>query len=366
MRTIHVNLAHRSYPIYFGSGLVDQIGALYTNHKLGRQAAIITDQTVHALYANRIKAQLESAQIETTLITLPPGEETKSLSIADRVYEQLLHARLERSSTIIALGGGVIGDLAGFIAATYLRGVNFVQMPTTLMAQVDSSIGGKTGINHRLGKNLIGAFYQPQFVLIDPSVLSTLLEREFWSGMSEVIKYSLIQDAQLFSEIKNALDQNKIMHESAFLSQVIPRCCEIKATITSTDERETGLRRILNFGHTIGHALEAASQFSLKHGEAVAWGMIGAAWLSHRKKRLAYTEMEEIIGVLKKFPKPALADISSEAIMEYIYRDKKVQDKKVQFVLLSRIGEAIIWPDISDADLREALHYLRSLSSSRP
>jgi 3-dehydroquinate synthase len=367
MRQIQVSLGERSYPIYLGLGSLDQIGSRYADHKLGHRVAIITDKNVGALYGERVQARLAAIGIESALITLPDGEETKNLAITEDVYAQLIQLKLERSSTIIALGGGVIGDLAGFIAATYLRGISFVQVPTTLMAQVDSSIGGKTGVNHRLGKNLIGAFHQPEFVLIDSTLLRTLPERELWSGLSEVIKYGLIRDGALFQELEQGLDatHSSLLDNTNWFSQIIERCCEIKAQITSEDEKENGVRRFLNFGHTIGHALEAASQFELKHGEAVAWGMMGAVWLSCKKKYLDKSELEQVISCLKKIPKPSISQYAPRIILEYLYRDKKASDGQIQFVLIKRIGEAFVCQEINEAELRETLQYLQSLPSER-
>jgi 3-dehydroquinate synthase len=365
METIHVDLGERSYPIYIQPSALQQLSILVQRHQLGRQAALITDENVERLYGDQALISLRSTGMRTTLISVPAGEGQKSLATMDLIFEQLIDAGLDRTSTVIALGGGVIGDLAGFVAATYLRGINLVQVPTTLMAQVDSSIGGKTGVNHRLGKNLIGAFYQPKFVLIDPLLLQTLPEREFWSGFSEVMKYGLIRDAEFFSTLEETTLDRSLLQDTEMLSNVIESCCEIKAAITARDEKETDLRRILNFGHTIGHALEAVSQFELRHGEAVAWGMMAAAWLSHTKDYLEPNEMERIIRMLGKIPKPIIADYDSQVILDYIYRDKKVKNEKLHFVLLKQLGEAFICPHLSESDLRHALRYLQDFSPSR-
>ena len=364
MQTLQVNLGERSYPIYIEPSLLDQLGTLYKRDRLGKRAALITDGHVAPLYSDRAIDNLRSAGVQTSLIIVAAGEEHKSLQTADLLFTKMIEARLDRSSTVIALGGGVIGDLAGFVAATYLRGVAFVQVPTTLTAQVDSSVGGKTGVNHRLGKNLIGVFYQPKFVLIDPLLLKTLPQREFWSGMSEVIKYGLIRDTRLFEQLEQTLSHDRLIQDTNLLFQIIARCCQIKAEITSQDEKESDLRRLLNFGHTIGHALEAVSHFELKHGEAIAWGMHAAAWLSLKKGCLNDTEFNRVSSVLEKLAKPSIHQYDLNQVLEYIQRDKKARDGKIHFVLLKRLGEAIVCPEVSESELREALDYLKTISAS--
>ncbi|MBI1741670.1 3-dehydroquinate synthase [Candidatus Acetothermia bacterium] len=364
MQTVQVNLGERSYPIYIKPSLLDQLGTLYKKYRLGKRAALITDDQVAPLYSDGALDSMRAAGVHTSLITVPAGEEQKSLQTVDLLFTKMMEAQLDRSSTVIALGGGVIGDLSGFVAATYLRGVAFVQVPTTLMAQVDSSVGGKTSVNHRLGKNLIGAFYQPKFVLIDPLLLKTLPSREFWSGLSEVIKYGLIRDTRLFEQLEQTLSYDRLIKDTDALSQIIARCCQIKAEITSQDEKESDLRRILNFGHTIGHALEAVSHFELKHGEAIAWGMRAAAWLSLKNGSLNETEFGRVSAMLEKLSKPSIHQYNPNEIFEYIHRDKKVRDEKIHFVLLKRLGEAIVCSEVSESELREALDYLKTISAS--
>jgi 3-dehydroquinate synthase len=365
MEIIDVRLAQRSYPIYVEPGGLDHLGALYRRHGLGPRAALITDELVRPLWADQALQSLESSGVETLLITLPPGEEHKSLVSADHLYEKLIEAGLDRKATIIALGGGVIGDLAGFVAATYLRGVAYIQIATTLIAQVDSSVGGKTGVNHRLGKNLVGAFYQPRLVLIDPGLLRTLPMRERWCGMSEVLKYGLIRDLELFEPLESELTDLVELRDLEKLSRIIARCCQIKAAIISQDERESDLRRLLNFGHTIGHALEAASRYALKHGEAVAWGMLAATWLSFAKGSLDEGEWARITHTLEKIHRPALGAYDDQTVLKYIHRDKKVQDGRIHFVFLHGIGEAFVCPEVDDQDLRDALGYLRTRDATR-
>ena len=353
---IPVALGERSYFIWIKPGLLQHIGELYRGYRLGARAAIITDITVAQLYGELVTDSLRKNGVESLLLSVPPGEEQKSLQTAEMLYTRLLEAGFDRHTTIIALGGGVIGDLVGFVASTFLRGVPYVQIPTTLLAQVDSSVGGKTGVNHPLGKNLIGTFYQPRSVFIDPTVLSTLSERERWSGLAEVIKYGLIRDPALFARLETELE-NLVQHPEN-LCEVIARCCAIKAEIVSADEREGGLRKFLNFGHTIGHALEAVSEYQLRHGEAVAWGMLIAARLSHQRSGLSASELERIEKILARLPKPSLAQIDVERVLELIRRDKKVRDGRAQFVLLRAIGEPVLCEGVTEAELWELLRQL--------
>ena len=288
MKTIRVDLGDRSYPIYVESGALAKLGPLYSEHKLGEHAAVITDKTVEKLYGRRTVALLKGAGIDAELIPVPSGESSKSLEWLERLYTRLIWSGFDRDSTIVALGGGVIGDLSGFAAATYMRGIRWVQVPTTLLAQVDAAIGGKTGINHRLGKNLIGAFHQPQFVLTDPELLATLPMRERWSGLAEVIKYGLVRDEHLFHQLEERLQKNDNLEKLEQLTSLIERSVEIKSEIVSNDERERGNRVLLNFGHTLGHALESATQYQrFLHGEAIIWGMLAESYISREKQWLA-------------------------------------------------------------------------------
>jgi len=350
---VRVALGERSYYIWIKPGLLQQVGELYLHYRLGSQAAIITDETVASLYGHQLAEGLRRAGVETLMLSVPPGEAQKSLCTAEMLYTRLLEAQCDRHTTIIALGGGVIGDLAGFVASTFLRGVPYVQVPTTLLAQVDSSVGGKTGVNHSLGKNLIGTFYQPRCVFIDPEVLKTLPERERWSGLAEVIKYGLIRDPALWARLEEQLED--FVQRPEMLSEIIARCCAIKAEIVSADERESGLRKFLNFGHTVGHALEAASDYELRHGEAIAWGMLIASRLSHAKAGLSASELERIEKLLARFPKPSLAQISPERVIERMRHDKKAHDGHVQFVLLRTIGDPVLCDTVAETELRRIL-----------
>lgn len=363
MRTIHVALDERSYPIYIQAGALEKLGQLYSQHELGRRAAIITDKTVEKLYGASTLAQLKHVGVDAQLIPVPPGESSKSLEWLDKLYTRLIWAGFDRDTTLVALGGGVVGDLAGFVAATYLRGVRWVQVPTTLLAQVDAAIGGKTGINHRLGKNLIGAFHQPQFVLIDPQFLRTLPARERWAGLAEIIKYGCICDGELFAQLEAYLREKSPLEDPEKLTPLIERSVEIKSQIVSADEREAGQRALLNFGHTLGHALEAATKYQhFLHGEAVAWGMLAEGHLSHKRGWLAREDFERMAALLGRLPGPPLpADLEKESFLGYICRDKKARQKQIRVVLLRGIGQATL-TGVEEIEIREALDDLRVFS----
>lgn len=362
MRIIKVELGERSYPIYIETGVLDNIAEIFLEHRLGQTLAIITDQTVRPLYAERVASYLRQSGFLVHVFQVPDGEESKCLEMADFLYEKLIHTRLDRKSIVVALGGGVVGDLAGFVAATFLRGLSLVQIPTTLLAQTDSSVGGKVAVNHRLGKNLIGAFYQPRLVVIDPSVLKSLAVRELWAGMGEVIKYGLIWDKNLFYLLESNLVKLTNAVDFQLLETVIESCCRIKAEVVTQDEREAGLRRILNFGHTIGHALEAATDYDyFRHGEAVIWGMRAMSWLSYKEKLLSKDEFQKIENLLGKIP-IALAwpGVTPEAILSKIYLDKKMTDTQLCVILLNEIGQAIIRQDFNENKLLSAINYLKN------
>ena len=287
MRNVHVSLGNRSYAIQIAPGLLQKLGGEWARLKLGTRCAIITDTNVGRHFAKPVYESLVRAGFEPVLITVSAGEKSKRISVVESCYDRLAGHRLERKSFVVALGGGVVGDLAGFVAATYLRGIPFVQVPTTLLAQVDSSVGVKTGVNLKAGKNLVGAFYQPQLVLCDLDTLKTLPEREYISGLAEVIKYGIIYDAELFAQLER--DLPKILkRDQKVLAAVITRCCEIKAEIVSKDETESGLRSILNFGHTLGHAIENSSGYgNFLHGEAISIGQVAAAKVVAQNSRPA-------------------------------------------------------------------------------
>ena len=361
MRTVYVELGDRSYPIYIAIDALNAVGELSLQHRLSRTLAIITDETVSELYAERVVSDLQKCDFQVHVFRVPDGEESKSLSVADNLYEQMIKARLDRKSSVVALGGGVVGDLAGFVAATFLRGLPFVQIPTTLLAQTDSSVGGKVAVNHRLGKNLIGAFYQPQLVVIDPMVLKTLPNREIWAGMGEVIKYGLIRDKNLFHLLETNLGRLIDALDLQLMETIIENCCRIKAEVVAQDEREGGLRRILNFGHTIGHALEAATEYNFfRHGEAVIWGMRAMNWLSYKENLLPVEDFHKIEHLLNRIPTPGTwPDITSMEVLSKIYLDKKIIDTRLCVILLRSIGTAVIKEGFSENELLSAINYIQ-------
>ncbi len=341
MRIVQVPLGQRSYSIKVGGGLLARLGADCARLKLGRRCAVITDSNVGRHYAKAALKSLAAAGFQPVLITVPAGEKSKCLSVVEKCCDQLAKHRLERKSFIVALGGGVVGDLAGFVAATYLRGIPFVQVPTTLLAQVDSSVGGKTGVNLKAGKNLVGAFYQPQLVLCDLDTLKTLPRREYVSGLAEVIKYGVIYDAALFARLERDLPK-LLRRETASLAAVIARCCEIKAEVVGQDETESGVRAILNFGHTIGHAIENSSGYGkFLHGEAIAIGQVAAAKLSQQILGLPAGEVERIEQLFVRAGLPVKIKLGSalrKKLFAAMLLDKKVSDGEVKFVLAEKIG----------------------------
>lgn len=345
MRIVPVKLGNRSYAIKIGGGLLAHLGNDCKRLNLGERCAIITDVNVGKRFAKTVYESLLKAGFDPVLITVPAGETSKSLKCVQHCYDQLATHRLERKSFIVALGGGVVGDLAGFVAATYLRGIPFVQIPTTLLAQVDSSVGGKTGVNLRAGKNLVGAFYQPRLVLCDLDTLKTLPEREFRSGLAEVIKYGIIYDARLFAQLERALPKI-IKRNDTVLAQVIARCCQIKADVVSQDETESGLRAILNFGHTIGHAIENSSGYGkYLHGEAISIGQIAAAKLSHTVLGLPERDVKRIETLLSRAGLPTRIQLNAARrlkLFNAMKLDKKVSDGEVKFVLAGVIGK-VTW-----------------------
>lgn len=341
MRTVPVSLGDRSYRIHVGNGLLARLGSECLRLGLGRRCAVITDAVVGPLHVEAVKVSLVAAGFEPVSITVPSGETAKSLRVVSDCYDQLAAARLERKSFIVALGGGVVGDLAGFIAATYLRGIPFVQVPTTLLSQVDSSVGGKVGVNLKAGKNLVGAFHQPRLVLCDLDTLGTLPERELRAGLGEVIKYGIIHDPALFRRLERTMPQ-LLARDPATLSSVIARCCAIKAEVVGQDETESGLRAILNFGHSIGHGLEAISGYGhYLHGEAISIGQVAAAHLSAWRLGLSPREVTRIRDLFIAAGLPVTVQLSPrqrQALFKAMSLDKKVSGGELRFVLARRIG----------------------------
>ena len=355
MQTLNVELASRSYPIHIGRNLLSQ-AELILPHLKRKQVAIVTNTTVAPLYLDKLSNTLINAGVRVTPIILPDGEAYKNSETLNKIYDALLENRSERSTTLIALGGGVIGDLTGYAAATYLRGVPFIQIPTTLLSQVDSSVGGKTGINHPLGKNMIGAFYQPQLVLADIDTLQTLPPREFSAGVAEVIKYGLIRDADFFDWLEVNMEKLMALDE-AVLSYAIFRSCQNKAEVVARDEHENGERALLNLGHTFGHAIENAMGYGVwLHGEAVAAGTMMAARLSERMGWLTNQDVQRIHAIFTAANLPLNAPkLGVEKYLNLMQLDKKVADGKIRLVLQQGIGKSVITSDYDIEKLRETL-----------
>jgi 3-dehydroquinate synthase len=359
MRTVTVPLGERSYSILIGSRLLAQLGSECQKLTLGQRCAIITDTNVARRYAQHALRSLTAAGFEPLLVKIRAGERTKRMQVVERCYEQLAKHRLERKSFLVALGGGVVGDLAGFVAASYLRGIDFVQVPTTLLAQVDSSVGGKVGVNLKAGKNLVGAFHQPRLVLCDVDTLATLPQRELRAGLAEVIKYGIIYDRAFFERLERDLPE-LLKLESEIVADVVARCCEIKADVVGKDERESGVRAILNFGHTVGHALEAISGYGkYLHGEAISIGQVAAAWLSTAFTGLPATEATRIEDAFRKAGLPTRVRLKQPDLVRLaraMQMDKKVSDGDVRFVLAKNIGQVVWGQKVAVEDVIKALH----------
>lgn len=345
VRTVRVPLGNRSYDIKIAPGLIPTLGAECARLKLGPRCAIITDTNVGRDYAKPAYNSLLRAGFDPSLVIVPAGETAKSLKSVQSCYDRLAAHRLERKSFLIALGGGVVGDLVGFVAATYLRGIPFVQVPTTLLAQVDSSVGGKTGVNLKAGKNLVGAFYQPKLVLGDLAALHTLPPREFRAGLAEVIKYGIIYDAALFVRLERDLSK-LLRRENKALGEIIARCCQIKADVVGQDETESGLRATLNFGHTIGHGLEAISRYGkYLHGEAISIGQVAAARLSQQFTGLPEKDAARIADLFQRAGLPTTVKLNAgqrAKLFAAMKLDKKVSEGEIKFVLAQRIGQ-VVW-----------------------
>jgi 3-dehydroquinate synthase len=355
MQTLTVDLGDRSYPIHIGAGLLDRAD-LIVPHLVQKRVAIVTNTTVGPLYLARLTATLEGAGVRVLPIVLPDGEAYKNWETLNSIFDALITDRAERKTTLVALGGGVIGDLTGFAAASYQRGVPFIQVPTTLLAQVDSSVGGKTGINHPLGKNMVGAFYQPHVVLADTDTLKTLPDRELSAGLAEVIKYGLIRDTAFLDWLEANMDR-LVDRDPAALAYAIRRSCEHKAEVVAADERESGQRALLNLGHTFGHAIEAGMGYGVwLHGEAVAAGTVLAADLSRRMGYLSHADVERIDALFKRANLPTVApNLGVDAYMNYMGVDKKVESGKLRFVLFRKVGECYVSGDAPEELLRQTL-----------
>ncbi len=346
MQTLTVALGERSYPIHIGAGLLDR-AELILPHLAQPRATVVTNTTVGPLYLNRLRGVLEAVGVKVIPIVLPDGEAYKNWETLNLIFDAMLRHRAERKTTLIALGGGVIGDLTGFAAACYQRGVPFIQVPTTLLAQVDSSVGGKTGINHPLGKNMIGAFYQPRLVLADTDALNTLPDRELSAGLAEVIKYGLIRDLPFLEWLEENMER-LVARDTQALTYAIYHSCRNKAEVVAADERESGQRALLNLGHTFGHAIEAGMGYgNWLHGEAVAAGTMLAARLSQRMGLISQADVARISELFRRAGLPTRAPaLGVEAYLGHMGVDKKVEGGRMRFVLLRRLGEAFVTAEV--------------------
>lgn len=354
---VNVDLGERSYPIYIGSGLMDTIGEVLAPHISGRQLCIVTNETIAPLYLEKLESQLVGYNLVTHI--LPDGEQFKTLTVLDTIFERLLSKGMGRGVTLLALGGGVVGDMTGFAAACFMRGVQFIQIPTTLLAQVDSSVGGKTAVNHAMGKNMLGAFHQPNCVVIDVDTLESLPERELSAGLAEVIKYGLIIDKDFFSWLMANIEK-LVKRDSATLIEAIKVSCGVKAQVVAQDEKEKGLRALLNLGHTFGHALEAHYQYKrLLHGEAVAIGTCMAMRFSIAQGRLEEKDFVRVTELFSRAGLPVSTDeyIDADVLIKFMQVDKKAEDGDVRLIVLNAIGKSELI-NASDSDqLRAAIEY---------
>lgn len=362
MNKIKVNLDRKignSYEIHIGGKILDRTGLILARNNWAERYIIVTDTRIDALHGERVEAALTKADLRVDRITVPPGEAAKEMRTVLAVVEKLVALGADRSTTLIALGGGVIGDLTGFTASIFMRGIPVIQIPTTLLAQVDSSIGGKTGVDTDAGKNILGTFHQPKGVFIDLAFLQTLPEAQFRSGLAEVIKYGVIETPDLLDSIETAAAAG-CLREAAFLEKIIATACRIKKGVVELDERDRGLRRILNFGHTVGHAVEAASAYSLSHGEAVAIGMVAAAIFSEQLHGLPADDRRRIVSAIRAvgLPDRIPGDLDLEEIGSRITRDKKKRGDTVHFVLLKKLGIPIVNGGIPEKMMKKTLEGL--------
>ena len=361
MKTLHVNLGERSYPIFIGPDLIGQAD-LYAPYIKGRQVMIVTNTTIAPLYLQQVEAALQGYQ--TATVILPDGEQYKTLDILNQIFTGLLENHFDRQCTLVALGGGVVGDMTGFAAACYQRGVDFIQIPTTLLAQVDSSVGGKTGVNHELGKNMIGAFHQPNCVIADTQTLSTLDDRQLSAGIAEVIKYGLIRDLPFCEWLEANMDK-LLARDDAIIAEAIERSCQNKAEVVAADEKEGGQRALLNLGHTFGHAIEAGAGYgNWLHGEAVGTGMLMAADMSMRLGWISSTDVQRVENLIDRasLPTRAPAKMDYSQFMDYMAVDKKVKNGRLHFILLKTIGQAVITDDYAESALQQTIEAHRAVA----
>ncbi len=357
VQTVRVGLGDRAYPIEIAHGNLEQVAQSLGALRPISQAIVITDEVVAPLYADRVAKLLRQAGIQTTVLSVPAGEASKSIQSAEQLWQQILAAGADRKTVVVAVGGGVVGDLAGFVAATFARGIDLFQIPTTLLAQVDSSVGGKVGINLPDAKNMVGAFWQPAAVLIDTQVLATLPEREFQAGLAEVIKYGVILDAEFFAWLESQ-GAALLERHPAVLNHMVARCCRLKADVVEQDEREeTGLRAVLNYGHTFCHAIEAATGYGqFLHGEAVAIGMLCASRLAERLGRIDASLTQRQHALLTAVGLPTqVPDVDHRRLVDLMAHDKKVEHGRLRFVLPSRLGHVELVGGVAEADVLAAL-----------
>ena len=360
MIEIPVNLGARSYHILVGTGALAIVGGELVKRGVGRKVVLVSDPSIARLHARPVVRSLAEAGFDTAQVSVPEGELAKHLDVASSLWDRLLDVGCDRTSTVVALGGGAVGDVAGFVAATFMRGMNFAQVPTTLLAQVDASIGGKTAIDHPHGKNMIGAFHQPRVVIVDPATLTTLPEREFRSGLSEVIKHGIVLDTAYFEDVEERVPA-LLGRDPQTLDRVVAGSCRLKAGVVERDEKEAELRWVLNYGHTIGHALEAVTGFRRwTHGEAVSLGIVAEAMLAERLglSRPATTERQVRLLSAVGLPVKGL-DLDPAVVVEALSRDKKRRDGRVSFVLAPEIGSFRIVPDVPSDTVRQVLEELR-------
>ena len=359
-RIVRVDLGQRSYHIYIGSHILPDFGPFFTLNCPSKRAIVITDDNICPLYADLLLTSLASQNLESHLVSVPPGESSKQMAVVEHLYNKMFDFAAERSDCVIALGGGVIGDLAGFVAATFKRGLNFVQVPTSLLAMVDSSIGGKTGINHPRGKNMIGAFYQPKMVFADTDTLKTLPPRELGCGLAETVKHAIIRDAHFFTSLEQNTQAITTLQKNTLID-LIERNCQIKAAVVSADEHESGLRGILNLGHTVGHAIETTlKNLDFHHGEAVSLGIVAVLRLARTRNLLDEQSAQKIIQLLQKLQLPThiQGPIISNQLYQAMLQDKKVKHGKINFVLPTGIGSCNFFNDLTEPEILTAVDSL--------
>ncbi|WP_170132004.1 3-dehydroquinate synthase [Arenicella xantha] len=353
--SVPVELGEQSYQIHVDFGLKNHLADHLAPWNQGQQWVVLTQQAIFDIYQPVVN-QLKSAGFRIETIIVPGDESAKHIQHAESVWSQMVAMGCDRSSILLALGGGVVGDLGGFVAATYMRGIPFIQVPTTLLAMVDSAIGGKTAVNLTAGKNLVGAIYQPKAVLIDPDFLATLPRRNVISSLAEAVKYGFIRDSSIFDTFETRFDDLVSLNDEALLSEIIAKSCRIKAQIVSNDQFENGERRLLNYGHTIGHAFETLQAYQgLYHGEAVLYGMKCAGFISHKQGLLSDLEYQRAKAVLDRFELPALAEVTADQVLGVVAHDKKMINGKLNFILLDRIGNGLVSTDVSEDDIRQSL-----------